>query len=468
MKNDVKATPFTAQSDLALEKISLREKIQFVMVHIGVSPILLVVSTFLMIFYTDVVGLNPAAVGTLFLIARIMDGVSDPLMGYVLDHMPRLRMGKFRYLLIIGVLVCCLNFLVLWFGPVWATTGKLAIAYVSYLLLGFTYDIMDISKNSLLPTMTSNLKERNKLGALMAFGGLFGAMGVSIAVPLILAAGNSSLQSYFTVILLSVGFVMVLSITGVMGVKERVRPIQENVKYSFKGYLKILTQRPVYILLIFNILFATGQYLVGAIGAYYFTYVINDLKILGTVSLVQLVGILPGIFLASTIFKWLGKKRAVVICILILIVFTLIRLLDPTSIPLIFLSTFVLGFVLGLYMTGVNIMQADNIDYTEYRMHIRSEAAQSSATSFVSKVGSGLAGALPGFALAIAGYIPGGHQQPASVTTAIIIMAIVVPVVFYAASTMVIGFGYKLDKKTLEEVEASLSGQRTAKQVAKD
>ena len=127
-----------------------------------------------------------------------------------------------------------------------------------------------------------------------------------------------------------------------------------------------------------------------------------------------------------------------------------------------------LGFVLGLYMTVNNIITADNIDYVEYKLKVRSEAAQTSATSFISKVGSGVAGALPGFALALAGYIPGGVKaQPASVPTALIILAIVVPAAFYAISTLIIGFGYKLDKKTLEEVEAALSGARAAKHAAK-
>lgn len=344
----------------------------------------------------------------------------------------------------------------------------MAIAYITYLLLGFTYDIMDISKNSLLPTMTSNLKERSKLGAFQAFGGLFGAMAISIAVPLILAAGGSTLESYFTVILLSIGFVIVLTFTGVSGVKERVRPVQEKIKYSFRDYLKILAQRPVFIILIFNIFFATGQYLVGAVGAYFYTYVMNDLAMLGTVSLVQMAGIIPGIFLAGTLSRWLGKKRAIILAIVILIAFSLIRLLDPTSVLLIYVNTFILGFVLGIYMTLVNVIMADNIDYIEYKMKIRSEAAQTSSSSFVSKVASGLSGALPGFALGLAGYIPNSQQQPASVITAIIIMAVAVPIAFYIISALALGFGYNLDKKILENVETSLSEQRTAKLTAKE
>lgn len=466
MKKEVQTTQSAVSADIALEKISFREKFQLSLVHIGVSPILLTVTGFLMIFYTDIVGLNPIDIGILFLIARIMDGVSDPLMGFLLDRMPRLKMGKFRYLLVVGAVLCSLNFLVMWYGPLWATAGKLVIAYVTYLLLGFTYDIMDISKNSLLPSMTSNLHERNKLGAVSAFGGLFGAMLFTIGIPIVLG-NNADISRYSIVILMCVGVVVFLSSIGVAGIKERVTPAHDEKKYSIRDYVKILLNKPVYILLIFNILFAIGQYLIGAVNAYFFKYVIPDYTLLGVVGLVQMVGILPGIFLAGTIFKKFGKKKSLVVSIAILIVFTLIRLIDPVNVPLVFVSTFVLGFVLGLYMTIINIMTADNIDYVEYKMKIRSEAAQTSANSFVSKVGSGIAGAMPGIALGLAGYIPNSAIQPDGVASSLIVLTIVVPAVLYGLSILVFGFGYKLDKKTLEDVETTLSEARASKHAAK-
>ena len=113
------------------DRIGITEKVSFGIVNIGNIPIQALLNGFLMIFYTDVVGLNPAAIATLFLLARVIDGINDPIMGFVIDHLPRTKMGRFRSYLLFGAVICCANFLLVWFGPLWAPGGKLAIAYIS-------------------------------------------------------------------------------------------------------------------------------------------------------------------------------------------------------------------------------------------------------------------------------------------------------------------------------------------------
>nr|WP_288860178.1 MFS transporter [uncultured Faecalicatena sp.] len=117
-------------------KIKLKEKAAFTLLNAGNIPVTMIVSSFLLIFYTNVVGLNPAACATLFLIARIVDAVNDPFVGFVIDRIPDTKLGHFRFTLIIGAVLCGLNYLLLWFGPLMIPAGKLAIAYISYLLLG--------------------------------------------------------------------------------------------------------------------------------------------------------------------------------------------------------------------------------------------------------------------------------------------------------------------------------------------
>ena len=87
--------------------------------------------------------------------------INDPLVGFIIDHLPTRKMGHFRPTLILGTILCSVNFLLLWFGPMLSTSGKLAIAYVSYILLGVLFPVMDISLNSLLPVMTEDMNYRN-------------------------------------------------------------------------------------------------------------------------------------------------------------------------------------------------------------------------------------------------------------------------------------------------------------------
>lgn len=128
------------------DKVTLKEKISYVFVNLGNIPITTLISSYLLIFYTTVCGMNPAACATLFLIARILDGLNDPLVGFIIDHLPNTKYGHFRPSLIIGTILCSLNYLLLWFGPMMASAGKLAIAYVSYLLIGVLFPIRHLLK----------------------------------------------------------------------------------------------------------------------------------------------------------------------------------------------------------------------------------------------------------------------------------------------------------------------------------
>ena len=158
------------------DKIKMREKLSFAMANFGNIPVMTLINGYLLIFYTNICGLSPAACATLFLIARFLDAINDPLVGFMIDHLPTRKMGHFRPTLILGTILCSANFLLLWFGPMLSTSGKLAIAYVSYILLGVLFPVMDISLNSLLPVMTEDMNYRNT-----SIVGLAAALGMGVS-----------------------------------------------------------------------------------------------------------------------------------------------------------------------------------------------------------------------------------------------------------------------------------------------
>lgn len=98
------------------DKIKFKEKLAYATVNFGNIPIMTIINGYLLIFYTNICGLSPAACATLFLIARILDGLNDPLVGFVIDHCPNTKFGHFRPTLIVGTILCSANFLMLWFG----------------------------------------------------------------------------------------------------------------------------------------------------------------------------------------------------------------------------------------------------------------------------------------------------------------------------------------------------------------
>lgn len=92
------------------QKVSIVEKMGLFMVCAGNIPLMGLLSGFFMIYYTNVVGLEPAALATLFLISKVVDGISDPIMGYFLDKFPVTKMGKFRPMIILGTIICVINY----------------------------------------------------------------------------------------------------------------------------------------------------------------------------------------------------------------------------------------------------------------------------------------------------------------------------------------------------------------------
>jgi GPH family glycoside/pentoside/hexuronide:cation symporter/glucuronide carrier protein len=442
------------------EKLTMREKLSYGLMVMGSNPLLGLASGFLMIFYTDIVGLNPIAVGTLFLVARFVDGISDPIMGYVLDRLPRHRMGKYRFVMIIGSFICCANFALIWFGPLWVTTGKLVVAYITYLLFGFTFDLMDVSKNSIYAAITPNTVERTKLGKVDALFTTLSALFVSIAAPIILAQGGSTQNAFAIVVLLVIGFALFASVVGTLGVKERVKALDTEEKHTFKDYLKIFTHRPIIAMMIFSILFTSGFFMANAVSTYFFTYVIGDLAALGAVSAMQLLGLIPGVLLAGVFIKKLGVKGSFIAAPLAMIPFVLIRLIDPISIPLIIVSTIGLGFLLGAYQPAGKLIIANNIDYIEHKIKYRSEPAVASINSFIAKLSQGLGGAIPGYVLGLSGYIPNAAEQPQSLITALILMVTVIPCIMYFLSAIVFKVLYNLDDKTIEAMQSVLNERR--------
>jgi len=464
MKASSKTNDPTGVHDIALEKIGFLEKLSFFFATMSSGPILTLTSAFLMIFYTDIIGLNPIAIGTLFLISRILDAVNDPIMGFFIDHMPRTKSGKFRTLLMVGGVIATINFALMWFGPAWSPVGKLAIAYVTYLLLGVTYDIFDVAKNSLLPAMTANPKERSKLGSIGAIGGIVGGMLFSIISPMILAAGNSTMDAYTKLILIVCASILFFTLFGGLFIKERVTPTVDATKTPVKEYLKIFVQRPVLALLGFNLLFATGYYLYQGVTAYFFTYVMKDLALMGSVSSIMLLGLLPGIFLSGVVTRKLGKKGAMLLAAGLMAFGFIMRWFAPTSVSLIYVSTILTGFTFGLWMPVSMVLTADVIDYIEYKMFHRSEPAVASINSFISKAGNGIGGAVPGFVLGLTGYIAGSQAQPNSAIQGITVLAIVVPVACFALAALIFAIGWKLNTQELQNVEDVLAQRRAAKQ----
>ena len=441
------------------DKIKMIEKLSFAMANFGNIPVMTLINGYLLIFYTNICGLSPAACATLFLIARFLDAINDPLVGFMIDHLPTRKMGHFRPTLILGTILCSANFLLLWFGPMLSTSGKLAIAYVSYILLGVLFPVMDISLNSLLPVMTEDMKERNSLSSIKGLAYVIGALVIGVAAPLILG-DTSNKQGYINLVLIMTAVIFFFSIIGTMGVKERVKPQMEN-SYSVKELFKILSQKPVYITFLAVLLYSIGSNIVNAANTYFYTYIFEDLTLASIITLITCVTVFPATMVIGNLIGRFGKKKMYAIGLALAGLTPIIRLLDVRSIPLLIVSVLIAGIGAGFAAPLNYGIQADNTDYIEVSMGIRAEGAVASLSSFVSKCAMGIGGAIPGYLLQLAGFDSKAAVQNDDVINVIVLCVLILPAIVNVVAIVIFSKGYPITKEKLNEQTYLLREKRS-------
>lgn len=169
-----------------MEKLALKEKIGYALGDGAANIAWRGVATFLFVFYTDVFGLNPAAVGLLMLIARSSDGIIDILMGIVCDR-TNSKYGKFRPWILWTAIPLGVTLSLLFTTPNLGPTGKVIYAYATYLIFFLVYTANNIPYGALMAVMTGDDKERTSLGSYRMVGAFTGGMLVQGALLFLVA-----------------------------------------------------------------------------------------------------------------------------------------------------------------------------------------------------------------------------------------------------------------------------------------
>jgi len=440
--------------------LDFREKLAFFIVNFGNIPIMTMMSSFLLLFYTDVVGLDPVAIGTLFLVSRIMDGLSDPIMGFIIDHLPPTKLGRFRGYLILGAILTGLNFLLVWMGPSLATSGKLVIAYISYLLIGWTFDLMDIPLNSMIPVMSDRERDRDTLSTIKGAAYLLGSVAI-IAGVLPLVSLFSTKQAGFHAVIIGVAGLMVLfSILGALGIKERVFPAHEDT-YHFTDILHILAAKPVLILFITTLLLNISRSVTSAALVYFFLYVLKRPDLFSLTTLSSVVGIIAAVIATPLLVRRFGKKVCLALAAALGLTGSLIQFFIPTSQPLLFVIVpLVVSPSIGLIMILFYGIQADNVDYIEWQLGYRAEAAVASMSSFILKAAGGVGGAIVAYLLAFFRYVPNAEMQSSETLQGLYYINFVIPSALFLAALLIWAFFYPLTKEYTAKIMEELTEQR--------
>ncbi len=398
--------------------ITLKTKLSYGVGALGKDFACAPIYIFLMFYFTDVAGLSAAFVGTIFLAARIIDAVTDPMMGVVVDN-TRSRFGKFRPWIVIGTLLNAVVLVGLFSTHLFEGTALYVYAAAAYILWGLTYTIMDIPYWSMIPALSNSRAEREKL---VVWPRLFASLAWFVTgtygLHIVGELGNGDQgQGFFNVaMLIAVLFVMSAFLIA-RNVKEQTSAKAAVAeKFNIKDVMTIIGKNDQLKALIGSILsFQIANLLVGGFAIYYFTYALGNPELFPVYMMVAGAAEVAGVFLFPRLAGLLPRKHLWMIAcgfpILSCLILAAMGFVAPGDALLIGMAGAAIKFGVGIANALQTVMLADVVDYGEHKTGRRSESVIFSVQTMLVKFAGAAGGFIVGVGLSIIGYVPNVEQS---------------------------------------------------------
>jgi glucuronide carrier protein len=448
-----------------VKKLTLRNYLGYAAGDLANNLAFSLQALFLLIYYTNVVGLNPAPIATMFLVVRAWDAFADLAAGRLVD-ITNSRWGKFRPYLLFASLPLLLSSIALFAVPNFdSTTAKYIYAYITYALLGFLYSLTNIPYGSLATAMTQDPVERSRLGIWRSVGPIFGIFIIVLVVAPQITRYRTQpdqLQTFLTtvtIIFAVVGYALYLLCF--FNCKEQVA--HESKPVTIKETVATVRQnRPLLILCVSNLVFLTGIFGLQASQAYYATYILGNSSQLIWMVLATSLATFIAVPIVPSFVARMGKKNTFLIGALGLIAAGTWIFFMPTGLPIVVASFFVFGLFQNLSMSLLFAFEADAVEFGEYKTGKRTEGATYAIYSFFRKVSQAVAGAVAGYALALGGFVARAPEQNDSALTAIRGLVGLGPAVFALLGALIF-LAYPLTDTRFREIVRELHARHGIK-----
>jgi len=432
-------------------KLTVREKICYGLGDSSANVFLGMTMMFLPYFYTDVLGISAAAMGVLFIVARLVDAFFDPFVGSIADK-TRSKHGSYRPFLLYFSIPYGLSCLLVFIAPEFTPTGKLIYAYVTYLFLILMYALTVVPYVALLTTLTADPMERLSTNAWRFPLAKMAFLICSSVVPLFVAwYGKTNEARAYMMAMTFIGILATMMLLACFwGTKERYQAPITHAKISFFKQVSImLKSKPTVIYFLVQVTNSIAFSIKGSMTIYFVKYFLDrgDLFVSGLLSATAIAGIIAPIFtihlvkrgilskLGSLKFAEVGGGIAA-LCL---------YFVSPNQIELACVFLFLSVMMTSMGSMTIWALPSDCADACEASSGVKMSGIIAAGTLFSMKVGLALAGGIVGLALAASGYHAG--QAVSSNTTHMILFLIAgVPAIFHFITYGLLLF-LKFDKK---------------------
>ncbi|WP_218013128.1 glycoside-pentoside-hexuronide (GPH):cation symporter [Sporolactobacillus terrae] len=438
--------PMSSNTNIAKESILgvWKQRISYGISDFACNLIWNMLTLYLMYFYTDVAGITAVTVGTMIMVTRLIDSFADMFTGVIIDK-TRSKWGKSRPYILFGSLPLAVFGVLCFYAPNLSADGKVIYAYATYLGISICYGLVNIPISSILPSLTSNTRERTNLTTVRIVLAFIGATIVSVAtLPLVHLLGRSSEVRGFVLTMGLYCFVAVLCLyITFRNVREKIKVVKQKV--SIKDSFVALKGNKPWMIFAVSTLFMWGSnfFLQGSL-IYYFTYNVGSKDmaaiIAGITSSIPLIGTI----LVPIIARRMLKRNIFLLGSLISFLGLVVMLIANINITGLIIGAVVYAIGFGMRQNMYFSMQADPVDFGEWKTGVNGAGLISAINGFIGKVAMAVSAALSGALLTWGHYVPHAHQD----SQALLMIKsnfITIPAILIIISMLIMCF-YNLDK----------------------
>lgn len=457
--------------------IKLKEKIGYGFGDAASSMFWKLFGMYLLFFYTDIFGMEAAAVGTMFLITRVWDSLFDPVVGVIADR-TYTKWGKFRpYILFLAIPFAVIGVFT-FFTPAFSSTGKIIYAYVTYSLMMIVYSGINVPYASLLGVISPDPKDRNVLSTFrMTFAYIGSFVTLLLFTPMVIFFSDGSraiedqqhgwlMAVVVIAVMCAILFLLCFAFTRerVVSVNEKQAPLKEDLK-------DLLKNKPWWILLGAGIAALVFNSIRDGATVYYFKYYVDE-DAFGAVEILNIPFVLSGLYLAlgqaaniigvilaAPLSNRIGKKNTYIIAMAMATVLSVIFYwFSKDSLWLIFIFQVLISICAGSIFPLLWSMYADCTDYSEFKTGNRATGLIFSSSSMSQKFGWAIGTALTGWLLAYFGFEANQVQTQEAISGIKMFMSIL-PATGTLLSVIFISL-YPLNEMKMKEITAELEKRR--------
>lgn len=420
------------------------------------------VSSFLLLYLSDTMGMNTGIIGTLMLVSKVLDGVTDVFFGRMIDK-TKSKLGKARPWMLYAQIGVSLCLLLLFSVPDIGETAQYAYFFVFYTSLNaIFYTANGIAYSTLSALITKNSTERVQLGSIRFMFAVVTNIVMGFAVTGAVAHFGGGAKGWRVVAFICAVIGLVVNTISCLAVKEV--PDEENTeiqeeagqkddKLSFVDTIKILFANKYYIMiLVLYIVYYTMSGLTTGSGIYFTTYVLGDASLLGSFSMMKMFPVIIALAFTPMLVKKAGSMQKVnfwgyVINTVLSVFFVYFAV--KRNVPMLLLVMFMKGVFAGTLSGTLNALIAEISGYTYRTKKVHMDGTMFSCSSLGVKVGGGIGTAAVGWLLNIGGYVGTATVQSQSAINMIFHMYITLPVVFGVIITIILSM-LKVEKANKE------------------